>query len=617
MREIDILKKQLAREKRARKEAESIAELKSRVLYQINLELTTLSNSLSDKEKNTRAILEATADGIIVLDNNYSVVISNHAACQLFNYPSDELYGKKITDLVAFIKFEKSSESIAAFLERHKDNVLHEFIALRKDKTTFPVELAISKIVLTQSSSIICVVRNIYERKQAEQRITVQHEIVRILAENTSLEDVAPKIIIKMCETLQLEAGVLWRVDRIDNVLRCASVCSVNNKDVKEFSEVVSRNITFAPGIGLPGRVWQNKVPSWINDVKRDANFPRAEWAKKAGLQSAFAFPIVFEDEVFGILEFFMKHFYPFEDNILRLLNDIHKQMEIFIEREQAQKRVAILSRLAGMSEVASSVLHNVGNTLNSINTSIDMIAEKINHSKMDNIKTLADLLQQHKNNLGAFIENDPQGKHTAQFISLLSEEWNKEKKYFSNESQLLKKNVKHVKKIIEMQQSLSHAVEIRDEIIVEELIEDALALYRVAYEHAGIKIVRNITPVGKATLDGMKLLQIIENLVKNGIDALVEGTIKLKELIINLHEHDPEHFMIQVKDNGIGIKPTKIKKIFAQGYTTKDDGHGFGLHSSALFVKELGGELFAESKGLGFGTTFTLILPYKTPLKK
>lgn len=614
MLEIDILKKRLARELRARQEAESIAETKSRVLYQMNLDLKTLSENLSDKEKNTRAILEATADGIIVLDNNYNVVVHNRAACDLFNYSAGELYGKNISDLVSFVRNEISSESVITYLEHHNNNVLHEFLALRKDKSRFPVELAISKVELTQSSSLLCVVRNIFERKQAELRIHVQHEITRILAEHSSLDEIAPRIITKMCETLQLDAGLLWKVDRVDNVLHCAYAYSVDDANVKEFSEVASRKFTFPPGIGLPGRTWKNKTPSWIDDVKIDKNYPRAKWAIKAGLQSAFAFPLLFEEEVLGVIEFYIKHFYPFEDNILRLLNDIHKQVEIFIEREQAQIRVTNLSRQAGMSEVASSVLHNVGNTLNSINASIDMITEKMNQSKMNNLKNLADLLHKHRKDLGTFIESDPQGKHTAQFISLLSDAWDMEKHYLSEESELLKKNVNQVKKIIETQQLLNYDVQIKDDILIENIIEDALALHKVAAEHASIKIIRKISLVRKATLDRIKLLQIIVNLIKNGIDALADSFLPVKELTITLQEHDHDHFIIQITDNGIGIDPSDLNKIFSQGYTTKIHGHGFGLHSSAIFVKQLNGKLYAESQGVGTGTTFNLILPYKVP---
>ena len=618
MRELEILTKKIAREKRARKEAETIAEMKSRVLYHKNRELIELSNDLADKEKNTRAILEATADGIIVLNNSYDVIGCNQAACQLFDYQADELQGKNITRLITFVAFQKATQTLASFFEQQKENVLYEFTALRRDKTTLPVELAISKVELTQSLSIVCVVRNIFERKQAEQRLAVQHQMVRTMVESNSLDELTPKILKIICETMQLEAGALWRIDRANKILRCINIWNIDDdEEVKKFTEISHNEITFSMGIGLPGRVWESKKPCWINDVTQDANFPRSPWAKKAGLKSAFGFPILIENEVFGVLEFFMKSFYPNDQNIIHMLNDISNQLGIFIEREQAQKRVAVLSRLTGMSEVASSVLHNVGNTLNSINTSIELINTKVNQSSMKNLCSLTTLLQQNKDDITAFFINDPRGQRVPDFISLLSEEWSKEKQYVSNELRLLTRNVEQVKKIIGMQQSLSYTLGATEEVSITELLEDALVLNKIAYEHAEVNIICDFIPVKKINTDRVKLLQIIVNLVKNGIDALLHISGEDRRLSVRLCEKDDSFFMIQVTDNGVGIPSSNLTRIFSHGFTTKVNGHGFGLHTSALFAQDLGGSLNADSQGIGFGATFTLILPYQPQLKR
>lgn len=612
MREIEILSRQLAREKNARKEAESLAEIKSRVLYKINLELTNLTINLSDKEKNTRAILEATADGIIVLDGNYQVVLSNQAACQLFNYQEDELLKKNIDELIDSPKDNSSENTISNIFAAENTDVLVEASALRKDKSPLPVELAISKVMLTQSLSFICVIRNIYERKLAEHRSTLQHEIILILTQNTSLDEVIQNVLKKMCEAMQLEVGSYWQVDFRNSLLRCKNVYCKEGKDI----ETYPNTLTFAPGIGLPGRVWLSRTPCWIDDVIHDTNFFRTEWAKTAGLQIAFAFPIIVNHEVHGVIEFFMSHFHSFDDAILPILNDVCNQLGIFIEREYAQRRIKLLSRLKGMSEVASSVLHNVGNTLNSINTSIEMMSEKLNNSEMKNLKPLASLIHQHQNNLEDFITKDPKGKQSLDFIQLLSKEWDKEKKYYTDEIKLLKKNVKDVMKIIAMQQSINYKIGIFDEVFVNDLIEDALSLNKIAYEHAQIKIIRNYQPVKKAFTDRVKLLQIVVNLAKNSIDALQDSKDQLKQIVLNLSEHNATHFKIQLIDNGIGINPEHLTQIFSRGFTTKNNGHGFGLHASALFAKELGGSLCAESKGIGLGATFTLIIPYEATLK-
>lgn len=447
---------------------------------------------------------------------------------------------------------------------------------------------------------------------QANRELSVRNEIISLLAEYSSLDEITPHILKIICKTMQLELGALWKVDLVNKVLRCVDTWSVESDKIKEFANVSSNQFTFLLGVGLPGRVWESKAPCWIEDVTKDLNFPRADWAERAGLHAGFAFPIHFEGEVLAVVEFFMNHFYSFDDSLMRFLNDITNQIGIYIGREQAQKRVASLSRLVGMEDVASNVLHNVGNVLNSINTSVDMLGEKIVHSSMEKLTPLVELLHQHKNDIRAFLLNDPKGIHALEFLSLLSKEWVNEKKYLSNEIILLKKNIGHVNSIISMQQSLTRVAGIAEKISLPELLDDAVTLSKITENGADIKINREFHTIKKIIIDKVKLYQIIVNLVKNAIDSLLESNVELKQLTLRFEEKDNFHFMVKVCDNGLGILPENITKIFSHGFTTKRKGHGFGLHSSAIYAHEMGGSLVAESRGIGSGATFTLILPYQ-----
>ena len=446
-------------------------------------------------------------------------------------------------------------------------------------------------------------------------KLAVRHEITRILAEGVSLDEVSHKIIKIMCETLQLPYGGLWKVDQVNNVLRCVDIWNCGGDAIEKFG-VISKQFTLSFGVGLPGRVWQNKSVYWIEDVTIDSNFPRAKWAIEANFHSGFGLPIFFEGEILGVFEFFMSSLVSIDENMMNMLNDIANQIGIFIGREYAQKRVTSLSRLAGMAEVASSVLHNVGNALNSINTSVEMLGEKIKLSKMEILKSLTELLQQHKKDFATFLTKDTKGKHVPELISELSKTWEKDKKYFLEEINALRKNVNHVKNIITTQQSLSTTLGLREEVSIGELLEDGLTLNKSLYERSNIQVLYDFSPIQKAILDRAKLLQIIVNLIKNSIDALEESEIEPKQLLLKLQEKDDKHFMIQVGDNGVGVLRENLTKIFSHGFTTKNDGHGFGLHASALFAQEMGGKLFAESKGIGKGATFTLILPYQAVSK-
>ncbi|STX50433.1 Two-component sensor histidine kinase [Legionella busanensis] len=606
MQRVDILLKQLEREKRARREAENIGENQCRVLYQINQELENLSNNLVDKEKNTRAILEATPDGILVMDEQFQVVRCNKAACRLFDYPAKHLEGKSINKLIEFISPNQSTLKITSLLLAIPTDSLTEFIAIKKDKSRIPIELAISTVDLTDKISIICVLRNIFDRKMAEQRVTMHHELVRLMAEHTSLDEIAPKILKTICEFMGLDEGALWKVDEVNKVLRCVDTW-IKSKEISNFAETISKNMTFSYGVGLPGTVWQNKSIKWISDIKAELNFPRSTAAQEVGLRSGFALPILFEGKVLGVLEFFKKETQSPDKKTIELLNDISNQLGIFIEKEQAQKKVSTLSRLSGMSEVASSILHNVGNTLNSINTSVQMIQENLNLSKMPKLAMIADLCVEHAKNKGTL--NDAKGQYIPEFLTLLAQEWKEENLHLTQEIITLRKNVHHIKRIIEMQQSFNYLIKTTELISPAELIEHALIIHELESKHSDIKIIRNFKPVPKIKLDRVKLLQIILNLIKNGIDAMTESNKKKKVLQLNLYDKD-NSIIIEVIDNGIGIQSSNLTKIFSNGFTTKKLGHGLGLHTSALFAKELGGNLQAKSSGLNKGAILILTLP-------
>lgn len=608
MLDIEILSRQLEREKIARKAAEHIAETKSRVLYQANIEL-------ANKEKRTNAILEATADGIFVLNKNQEIETCNRKACELFGYEGQELKGKNISTLLNQNSYESLKHALSIESYSDKNDIFYEIEGVCKDTKIILLELAISRMPLTDDSLIIFAVRNITNRKEEERRLLTQHELTRIMAENSSLDEAAYKILGIMCKTMHLDESAMWRVDQNNNVLRCSVTWSIEDKRIQDFAKI-SKKITLSLGEGLPGRVWKNKQSCWIKNINTDMNFPRVKYAQKAALISAFAMPILFEGDVVGVFEFFTREIYPFNESFLSMLNDISNQMGVCIDREQAQKRISSLSRFAGMAEVASNVLHNVGNSLNSINISAEMIADKVTFSKMDNLNPLMDLLQQHQHELGAFLSDPAKGKNILPFLSRLAEEWAYEKKYLLNEIHLLMNNIEHVKKIISTQQSLSHASGLTEKITIDEVLEDSLLLNKMIFEQSAIKIIKNFMPIKKVIIDRVKLFQIIDNLIKNAIDALIESHIETKELTLILREVDALMFMIQVIDNGIGMPPENTTMIFSQGYTTKKTGHGFGLHASALYANELGGKIFAETKGLGFGATFTLILPYK-PISK
>ena len=176
--------------------------------------------------------------------------------------------------------------------------------------------------------------RNVEARPH--RRLTAEHATARALVEASSFAEAAPRILQAICESLGWEHGALWMVDRDRNVLRCSDIWTVPGGRFEDF-DVTSRTITFAPGVGLPGRVWTSGEPAWIPDVALDQNFPRAQIAAREGLHAAFGFPVVLHGEVLSVMEFFSRDIRPPDDELLSMLSSVGNQIGLFYERRRAQ----------------------------------------------------------------------------------------------------------------------------------------------------------------------------------------------------------------------------------------------------------------------------------------
>lgn len=295
-----------------------------------------------------------------------------------------------------------------------------------------------------------------------------------------------------------------------------------------------------------------------------------------------------------------------------KLKNEIDERNKVEAKNITLHKELITAARQAGMAEIATSVLHNIGNVLNSVNTSVTLLGERVRNSTMEDLLPLTKLLQEHQNDLSTFLTTNPQGQLVPRYLIALSESWIKEKNPLLEELIQLDKGVQHIKEIIMKQNSISKALSMTEEVEISALMEDALVLNRYAYEQGQIEIVRDFSPIQKIVVDRVKLLQILVNLIKNSIESLTTTQNKPRKINLQVRKDTDSHFSIQVTDNGVGIAPENLKKVFTHGFTTKKHGHGFGLHNCALSAKEMGGKLSLNSDGIGKGATFTLDLPCK-----
>ena len=165
----------------------------------------------------------------------------------------------------------------------------------------------------------------------------MQHTVAQILAEAATIEEATPRILRAMGECLGWDVGALWRVDREAEALRCVELWHKASIEVPEF-ERVSREFTFVPGLGLPGRVWSSLEPEYVPDVVPDENFPRGPIAEREGLHAAFGFPILLGGEVLGVIEFFSREIRQPDQELLNMLATIGSQIGQFIERKRAEE---------------------------------------------------------------------------------------------------------------------------------------------------------------------------------------------------------------------------------------------------------------------------------------
>jgi signal transduction histidine kinase len=288
------------------------------------------------------------------------------------------------------------------------------------------------------------------------------------------------------------------------------------------------------------------------------------------------------------------------------------KRMEEQIEKNH--KELLVVSRQAGMAEVATSVLHNVGNVLNSVNISANMIWDKIRHSRLRNLPQAAAMLQEHNQDLAEFLKNDPKGQKLPGYLVSVADHLIAEQQAMLKELESLTYNLEHINEIVAMQQNYAKVCGILESIKVTELVEDAVRMNIGGLQRHKVQVVRDYAPnLPKILVDKHKVLQILTNLIHNAKYACEAASREEKKIVLKI-THDEGRVGVSVMDNGIGIPAENLTKIFKQGFTTRKGGHGFGLHSGALAAKELGGKLEVQSDGPGLGARFTLELPVGQP---
>ncbi len=297
------------------------------------------------------------------------------------------------------------------------------------------------------------------------------------------------------------------------------------------------------------------------------------------------------------------------EERTMELRSQIAAKQRALSQLADTQSSLLEMSRTAGMAEVATGVLHNVGNVLNSVNVSSNLIKEQIRQSRIANIGKVAELLTGSGDDLAHFLTEDSRGRQIPVYLGSLAATLEKEHQEITGEVESLHHKIEHIKEIVTMQQTYGRVSGVVETVSPKDLLEDALILNSGALTRHEVDVVREYEDVPPITADKHAILQILLNFINNAKYACTEGD-GLKRVTLRVFCPTPDRVAFQVQDTGVGILPENMERIFQHGFTTRKQGHGFGLHSGALAARALGGRLTADSDGPGCGATFTLEIP-------
>lgn len=296
-------------------------------------------------------------------------------------------------------------------------------------------------------------------------------------------------------------------------------------------------------------------------------------------------------------------------------VRDISERKDAEAERDTLNKQLVDTSRRVGMAEAITGVLHNVGNVLNSINIAAGVLMDTVRRSSLDKVSRTAELIQENLHDVGSYLTQDPKGQQIPEYLGKLGHQLTQEQETVLREINGLVKNIEHIKEIINVQQSVARSSSMEEPVVLADLVNQALSMKQALLDTYQVQVVKDYHEMPEIVVDKHQVLQVLLNLISNAKQAMKEVSDRPRILTLRLlwfKEHENEWVKFEVQDTGVGISPDNMNRMFSQGFTTKKDGHGFGLHSGALNAKLMGGSLTVSSEGEGRGAMFTLTIPAK-----
>lgn len=532
---------------------------------------------------------------ILLLKCDGTILAINHQAEKIFNLSSKDCLNKNIFSLLSSTQFGFTQQD----LQMLKSNLTNIHSELNINGTQLAISWNLSLIQNENNATAILMVGDdITEQKKYKNSTLYMEKIIDILP------------------------GVMWWKDTQGKYIGC------NQAMLKICGLTAKENFIGKTDYDMP---WTKEESDHYTDDDKAVMLSKKA---KLNIEETQTFPdgrktvlLTNKVPVFDELGNIMGTLGTFLDITERKekedeINVTNEKLKSALAEIQAVREIEVKlrnelitsARLAGMAEVSTSVLHNVGNVLNSVNTSVYIINQSFSTSPLINLEKTIELLGQHQADIGSYLTADDKGKMIIPYLKSYIDVTKKTYENIHHEINMLSANLEHILAIISTQQTMSSFAGFNEVINLSELIQNAILISMSTVSNDMIKLVTNYQETKLINIDRVKLLQIIVNIIKNATEALFESKNTEKILQINVFAKDKDYFCIEISDNGCGIDSENINKIFTHGFTTKKKGHGFGLHNCIISAKEMGGTITVESLGSNKGSTFFITLPFNPP---
>ncbi|HEX8202186.1 MAG TPA: GAF domain-containing protein [Isosphaeraceae bacterium] len=610
LRPLETLAGQAARALAGLKQLEEIRRL-NRHLEDHAQELARSEATLREQTRILRSILDCMGDGVVVADPAGAFLIFNPTAERILGRgPADvpparwsRHYGLLRPDGVT--PFPPGELPLARALRG--EAVDQQEMLVRHERRPEGVWIGVTARPLQDETGgrhgAVIVFQDISARKRSEQRRAVLHATTRVLAESGTIDAAAPQILAAIGEGLQWDLGAIWRVDPGVQRLRCVETWRPPGAFAAVAAlEAQTRQMSFAPGVGLPGQVWETARPCWVDDVADQPGFARAAAAGAAGLHTAFGFPIPLRGEILGVVEFFSREARRPDDDLLQMGANLGSQIGLFFERHRMHTRVVQSEKLASLGLLSAGVAHEINNPLAYVANNLAVLERDTG--------SLIGLIGAYQEALDA-----PEPDRAARAAAIVQTAAEIDLPYvLENLGRILKSTRDGVRRVADIVQNLRGFARLDqaavDRVDIHEAITGSLEMIRGRLGRRRIAVEQHFGALPPVRCSPAQINQVFLNLLVNAMQAL-EAQRDGEGRIVITTRAAPGAVVVEVADNGAGIPEHIRPRIFDPFFTTKPvgEGTGLGLSITHSIVADHGGRIEVDSTP-GQGTCFRVILP-------